>query len=172
MRYWLFKSEPGVFSFDDLRARPDRTEPWEGVRNYQVRNYLRDEMLPGDLGLFYHSSCAEPGVAGLVRVSGPARPDATAWDPESPYHDPKCPAGEPRWFLVDVAWHADLPNFVSLAAMRGEAELNGMNVLRRGNRLSITPVEEEHFQRVCALGGLHKVPRMPAKATPGRRPKR
>lgn len=159
MRYWLFKSEPSVFSFDDLRRRPGRREPWEGVRNYQVRNSMRDDMKPGDLGLFYHSSCAEPGVAGLLRVDSPAHPDATACDPGSPYHDPKSRPGDHRWLLVDVVWHADFPRFVSLAEMRADDRLAGMLALRRGNRLSISPVEEAHFRRVCRLGGLSKTPR-------------
>ncbi len=159
MRYWLFKSEPSVFSFEDLRLRPGRREPWEGVRNYQVRNFMRDDIKPGDLGLFYHSSCPEPGVAGLLRVEGPARPDPAAYDPESPYHDPKSAPGDLRWLLVDVVWHADFPRFVPLAEMRGDGSLAEMLVLRRGNRLSISPVEETHFRRVCRLGGLSRIPR-------------
>lgn len=154
MNYWLFKSEPETFSFDHLKSRPARTEPWNGVRNYQARNYLRDSMRPGDLGLFYHSSCAEPGVAGVVRVATESYPDPTQFDPRSEYYDPKAAEENPRWYLVDVAWEADFPRFVPLAAMRAEKALADMVVLRRGNRLSITPVTAAEFRAVCRLGGL------------------
>ena len=154
MRLWLFKSEPDVFSFADLKARPRRREPWNGVRNYQVRNFMRDEMNPGDLGLFYHSSCAEPGVAGLLRVCSPAKPDPTQFERGGDYEDPKSTAENPRWLLVDVEWAADLPQFVGLPVLRADPALADMLIMRRGNRLSITPVESAHFARVCELGGL------------------
>lgn len=154
MRLWLLKSEPDVFSFADLKARPKRTEPWNGVRNYQVRNYLRDDMAPGDLGLFYHSSCPEPGVAGVVMIASEGRPDPTQFDPGSEYHDAKSDPANPRWFLVDVAWKADLKHFVPLPALRESPELADLLILRRGNRLSITPVEPEEFDAICRLGGI------------------
>ena len=153
MRYWLFKSEPDVFSFQDLKARPGRREPWNGVRNYQARNFMRDAMAPGDLGLFYHSSCPDPGVAGVIRVASEAVPDPTQFEPGGEYEDPASKPEAPRWFLVDVAWAADLQNPVPLAALRAEPALAGMLILRKGNRLSITPVEEGEFETICRLGG-------------------
>lgn len=154
MQHWLFKSEPDTFSFADLKARPGRREPWNGVRNYQARNFMRDSMAPGDTGLFYHSNCAEPGVAGVLKVVGEAVPDPTQFDPASEYFDPKSTAANPRWQLVDVAWVADFPRFVTLAEMRATAALADMMILRRGNRLSITPVDRAHFVALCKLGGL------------------
>lgn len=152
--YWLLKSEPDVFSFADLKKRKRRTEPWDGVRNYQVRNMMRDDMAVGDLGLFYHSSCAEPGVAGVVRIASAARPDPNQFDPDSDYHDPKSDPANPRWLLVDVAWHEDFKRFVPLKELREQPELADMLILRKGNRLSVTPVAPEHFQIVRELGGL------------------
>ena len=156
MRYWLLKSEPDVFSFDHLKKRPKKTEPWNGVRNYQARNYMRDDMQVGDLGLFYHSSCDEPGVAGIVKITRAAYPDPTQFDPKSEYHDAGSKKEDPRWLMVDVTFEADLPQFVHLAALREDAALSDLLILRRGNRLSITPVEEAHFKRICKLGGLKK----------------
>lgn len=153
MKHWLFKSEPDEFSFEDLKSRKNKTEPWNGVRNYQARNFMRDEMKPGDIGLFYHSNTAVPGVAGLVRISREAYADPTQFDPASDYHDPKSDPANPRWLLVDVTWEADFPNFVSLETMKGDPRLEGMLILRRGNRLSITPVERRHFERICELAG-------------------
>ncbi len=155
MRYWLFKSEPDVFSFQDLKSRPGQREPWNGVRNYQARNYMRDDMAPGDLGLFYHSSCAEPGVAGILRVVSEAVPDPTQFDPKGEYHDPASTVENPRWCLVEVAWAADLKFPVTLPALRAEPALADMLILRKGNRLSITPVEATHFMAICQLGGLN-----------------
>lgn len=154
MRYWLLKSEPDVFSFDHLKGRPRQTEPWNGVRNYQARNYMRDDMAVGDLGLFYHSSCAEPGVAGIVRISKEAYPDHTQFDPASEYFDAGSKREDPRWMMVDVTWHADVPKFVHLQQLRDDPTLADLLILRRGNRLSITPVEAAHFKRICKLGGV------------------
>lgn len=154
MRYWLLKSEPDVFSFDDLKTRPKKTEPWNGVRNYQARNFMRDEMQVGDLGLFYHSSCAEPGVAGIVKITRAAYPDPTQFDPLSEYHDPGSKKEDPRWLMVDVTFESDLPSFVHLTQLREDASLSDLLILRRGNRLSITPVEPVHFKRICRLGGM------------------
>lgn len=154
MKYWLLKSEPDVFSFDHLKKRPKKTEPWNGVRNYQARNYMRDEMQVGDLGLFYHSSCAEPGVAGIVEITRAAYPDHTQFDPTSEYFDAGSKKEDPRWLMVDVTFEADLPKFVHLAQLREDAALADLLILRRGNRLSITPVEAAHFKRICKLGGL------------------
>ena len=151
---WLLKSEPDVFSFDDLKSRPGGLEPWDGVRNYQVRNMMRDDMCVGDLGLFYHSSCREPGVAGVVRIAAAARPDPSQFDPASDYHDAKSDPANPRWLLVDVAWQADFKRFVPLTELREDPALEDLLILRKGNRLSVTPVVEEHFRRICRLGGI------------------
>lgn len=154
MRYWLLKSEPDTFSFDDLKARPNRTEPWNGVRNYQVRNMMRDDMNVGDLGLFYHSSCPQPGIAGVVKIVKEAYPDPTQFDPASEYFDKGSKPEAPRWLMVDVKWEADFSKFVTLDELRADEKLGDMLILRRGNRLSITPVEKKHWDRICKLGGL------------------
>lgn len=153
MRYWLLKTEPDVFSFDDLKRRPKKTEPWNGVRNYQVRNMMRDDMKVGDLGFIYHSSCEVPGIAGVVRISSEARPDPTQFDPESEYYDKGSKKEDPRWLLIDVTWEADFKNFVPLTALREEPRLADLITLRRGNRLSVTPVERKHFDLICKMGG-------------------
>lgn len=148
MAYWLMKSEPAECSIDDL-VRKGRV-PWTGVRNYQARNFMRDEMRVGDGVLFYHSSCPEPGIAGLAEVCNGAYPDETQFDRKSPYHDPKSERGNPRWLHVDVKLVRKTP-LLSLARMREEPSLATMQVLKRGNRLSITPVTEEEWQAVLAL---------------------
>ena len=153
MKYWLLKSEPDVFSFDDLKKRPKKTEPWNGVRNYQVRNMMRDEMKIGDLGLFYHSSCEIPGVAGVLRITSEGKPDPTQFDAASEYYDKGSKKEEPRWLLVDVAWEADLKKFVSLEDLRNEPRLAELLILRRGNRLSITEVTKRDFDLICKMGG-------------------
>lgn len=150
MKYWLMKSEPDVFSFEDLKARPQQTEPWDGVRNYQARNFMRDEMEVGDLVLFYHSNTTPPGVAGIAAVASAPRPDPTAFDPQSKYYDAKSRLEQPRWVLVDVKYHADLPRPVSLAEMKAMPQLAEMRALQKGNRLSICPVAESEFQAICA----------------------
>ena len=150
MRHWLMKSEPSECSIDDLARAPHRTVPWVGVRNYQSRNFMRDEMRIGDGVLFYHSSTAEPGVAGLAEVASAAYPDATQFDPASHYHDPKSKLEAPRWLHVDVRLIRKT-RVLSLAEMRRRPELAGMRVLARGNRLSITPVSEAEWAAVLAL---------------------
>ena len=152
MNHWLMKSEPSELSFDDLKKRPKRTEAWSGVRNYQARNFMR-AMAVGDLALFYHSSCDIPGAAGVARIRRTAYPDPSAWDSASPYHDARSTPAKPLWDMVDVTWHADFSRFVTLDALRAEPALKSMLILRRGNRLSITPVTEKEFQQVCKLGG-------------------
>jgi predicted RNA-binding protein with PUA-like domain len=151
VNYWLMKSEPDVFSFAQLKARGKRGDAWSGVRNYQARNFMR-AMRVGDLVLFYHSSCAEPGVAGVARVVREAYPDHTAWERGGEYEDPASTPEKPRWEMVDVAWQADLAAAVPLTRLRAEPALAGMWLLRRGSRLSVTPVTEEAFTRVCAMG--------------------
>lgn len=149
-QYWLMKSEPDVFSIDDLREK--RVTSWDGVRNYQARNFMRDTMKEGDLVLFYHSNASPPGVAGLARICSKPHPDVTALDPKSPYHDPKATKDNPIWMLVDVEFISKFPQFISLERLKAEPALADMLVLRRGMRLSIQPVEPEHFERVVELG--------------------
>jgi len=151
MNYWLMKSEPDEASIDDLRRAGSL--PWTGVRNYQARNFMRDAMRIGDGVLFYHSSCAEPGIAGLAEVCSAAYPDATQFDPASPYFDPKSKPEAPRWVHVDVRWR-ETTQLVSLKAMREVPELASMGVLQRGSRLSITPVTPAEWQAV--LTRLHQ----------------
>ena len=145
MRYWLMKSEPADCSIDDLATRPDRTVPWYGVRNYQARNFMRDGMTVGDGVLFYHSGCAEPGIAGIARVASSAYPDATQFDPASRYFDPKSTPAAPRWLHVDVQFVCKT-RLVGLPELRACPELVNMRVLARGNRLSITPVEPAEWR--------------------------
>jgi predicted RNA-binding protein with PUA-like domain len=152
MRNWLMKSEPTECSIDDLAKAPAKTVPWVGVRNYQSRNFMRDEMQVGDHVLFYHSSCPEPGIAGLAKVASKAYPDPTQFDPKNHYYDAKSPPDAPRWQLVDVKL-ARKTRLLSLAEMREAPSLASMQVLRRGNRLSITPVTDEEWKAVLALLG-------------------
>lgn len=150
MRYWLMKSEPAEFSIDDLVAAPGQTTNWFGVRNYQARNYMRDEMKLGDPVLFYHSSCPEPGVAGIAEVCKLAYPDETQFDPASDYYDPKSTRDNPRWVHVDVKL-VRKTRLVGLAELRNHKALAGMVILKRGNRLSITPVTPAEWKVVLAL---------------------
>ncbi len=147
MAHWLMKSEPDEASIDDLVAAPHQTLPWTGVRNYQARNFMRDAMRPGDGVLFYHSSCAEPGIAGLARIAGGLAPDPTQFDPASPYFDPKSTREAPRWLQIDVALERKT-RLLTLAEMRDAPELATMRVLQRGNRLSITPVSDDEWRAV------------------------
>jgi predicted RNA-binding protein with PUA-like domain len=147
MQYWLMKSEPDEFSIDDLAAAPGRTTPWFGVRNYQARNFMRDGMAVGDRAFFYHSSCPEPGIAGIAEVARTAYPDASQFDRKSPYYDPKSKREAPRWLNVDMRLVAKTP-FVSLAALRAHRELAAMRVLERGSRLSITPVTPAEWKLI------------------------
>ena len=143
--YWLMKSEPDEVSIDDALAAPDATVAWTGVRNSQARNFMRDGMKIGDGVLFYHSSCPEPGIAGLAEVASTAYPDPTQFDSKSPYYDPKSSQETPRWLLVDVVFKKKIP-LIPLAALREHEELKDMRVLARGNRLSITPVTEAEWR--------------------------
>lgn len=152
MNYWLMKSEPDVFSIQDLKARPKQTEPWDGVRNYQARNFMRDSMTVGDLVLFYHSNATPPGVVGVAEVASEAYPDPTAFDSNSKYFDPKSDPESPRWMLVDVRYKAEFEEMVSLQDMKSMPELEGMRVLQKGSRLSITPVDESEFLAICKAG--------------------
>ena len=148
--YWLMKSEPDECSIDDALAAPDATVPWTGVRNYQARNFMRDAMRVGDGVLFYHSSCAEPGIAGIARVASTARPDPTQFDPDSPYHDPKSKPEAPRWLLVDVQALCKT-RLLGLPELRAQPALADMRLLQKGNRLSITPVTPGQWRAIEAL---------------------
>jgi predicted RNA-binding protein with PUA-like domain len=153
MSYWLLKSEPEVFGIDHLAGRPKRTAAWDGVRNYQVRNMLRDDFKVGDLGLFYHSSCAVPGVAGIVEVVRAGYHDMSAFDRKNQYFDAASKRAVPRWYAIDVRLKKQLKRVITLDELRahGERELDGLLLLRRGNRLSITPVSEPHWRFILSL---------------------
>jgi predicted RNA-binding protein with PUA-like domain len=149
------KSEPDEFSIDDLARARGQTTPWFGVRNYQARNYMRDGMRIGDRAFFYHSSCPDPGIAGIVEVVASAHPDATQFDPESPYYDAKSTRASPRWLNVDVKL-VEKTRLVALAELRAQPALADMVILRRGNRLSITPVTPSEWKAVVALARAKK----------------
>lgn len=149
-RYWLMKSEPDEFSIDDLEAAPEQSTPWFGVRNFTARNFMRNEMRVGDRAFFYHSSCAIPGIAGICEVSVPAYPDATQFDPKSPYYDSKSQPERPRWFNVEVRFVEKI-RLIALSELRAEPRLEGMQVLKRGNRLSITHVTPREWEIVLEL---------------------
>ncbi len=148
-RFWLMKAEPDECAIDDLARLPQQTVPWTGVRNYQARNFMR-EMRLGDLAFFYHSSCPQPGIAGIVKISRLAYPDATQFDPKSKYFDAKSKQDAPRWEHVDVQLVRQLP-LIHLATLREAPELSDLTILKRGNRLSITPVEPAHWDQVLKL---------------------
>jgi predicted RNA-binding protein with PUA-like domain len=150
MRYWLMKSEPSDVSVDDVAAMPKQTVPWYGVRGYQARNYMKNEMKPGDGVLFYHSSCPEPGVVGIAEVAAEAYPDATQFDRKSKYFDEKSSPEKPRWMNVDVRLLRKT-RLLGLDAMRTDPALADMIVLKRGNRLSITPVSAAEWRHITHL---------------------
>ena len=153
MAYWLMKNEPEEFGIDDLRERPKQTEPWDGVRNYQARNMMRDQMKVGDQAFFYHSNCETPGVVGVMKIHSKPYPDPTAFDPEDAHYDPKSDPEAPRWFLVDVKYVRKLKRTIALSELREHAEtqLKDLIILRRGNRLSITPVSKQEWDFILSL---------------------
>jgi predicted RNA-binding protein with PUA-like domain len=153
MRHWLMKTEPSTFSVEDLAKAPKRTTGWDGVRNYQARNMLRDEMHKGDLAFLYYSSCEVPGIVAVMQVVRQGYPDPTAFDRRDHHYDPDSDPQQPRWFMVDVQLKRRLPRVVTLEELRAHAgkELKGMVLLRPGNRLSVTPVEEAHWKFILAL---------------------
>jgi predicted RNA-binding protein with PUA-like domain len=151
MKYWLFKSEPDVFGIDHLQALPDQTDHWDGIRNYQARNMLRDDIKVGDQVFFYHSNCKEPGIVGIMEVTREGYPDYTAFDPEQHYYDPKSDPDNPRWYMVDVKFVRDLKRPITLQELKQLPELEDMPLVRRGNRLSIMPVSKEHWQLILGL---------------------
>ena len=150
--YWLMKSEPHVYPWDQLVK--DGSTHWDGVRNYQARNIMRDKMSKGDLVLFYHSNCKPPHVAGIAKVCKEAYPDFTAQDPESKYFDPKSSSDNPRWMMVDIEAYREMTN-VSLPELRSNPSLEGMPLLQKGQRLSVQPVSENHFKIICKMGGIN-----------------
>ncbi len=147
--FWLMKSEPDEVSIDHLACAPSQTLPWTGVRNYQARNFIRDDMRPGDGVLFYHSSCPQPGIAGIARVAGTPEPDTTQFDPQSPYYDAKSTATNPRWVQLDVAL-VSKTRWLGLPELRQAPELASLRILQRGNRLSVTPVTPLEWKAVLA----------------------
>jgi predicted RNA-binding protein with PUA-like domain len=153
VNYWLFKSEPHEFSFDDLLKRPDRREPWTGVRNYQARNFIRDGMRVGDKVLFYHSSTSLPAVVGISEIISKPYPDPLQFDERSPYFDKGSPTNNPRWLAIDVRAVKKLKNVVTLEQIKREPELQKMRLVQRGNRLSVMPVTNDEFQTIIKLAG-------------------
>ncbi len=151
-QYWLMKSEPHVFSLEDLKNAPNSTTHWDGVRNYQARNFMRDQMKIGDLVLYYHSNCDEIGVVGVAEVCKESYPDHTALDPDSHYFDPKSSQENQRWFMVDIKWEQAFKRTVTLQEMKATPELESMRVIQRGMRLSVQPVEKVHFDKVVEMG--------------------
>ncbi len=151
MAYWLVKSEPDEFSIDDLYRRPKRTEHWDGVRNYQARNFMRDGMRKGDEVFFYHSNCETPGIVGIARVVREAYPDHTAFDPDDPHYDPKSDPDNPRWLMVDVQYVRKLKRTISLAELKANPALEDMLLVRKGTRLSVMPVTEDQWRVILAM---------------------
>ncbi|MDX1455266.1 MAG: EVE domain-containing protein [Gammaproteobacteria bacterium] len=153
MNYWLMKSEPDEFSIDDLKTFKKKGAHWDGVRNYQARNFMRDDMKKGDLVLFYHSNTKVPGVVGIAEVVKEAYPDHTAFDPEDKHYDPKSDPDNPRWMMVNVAFRERFDETVSLQELRDNPVLEEMQILRRGNRLSITPVTRKEWNAILKMAG-------------------
>ena len=151
MHYWLMKSEPNEFSIDDLAQRPRKTEPWDGVRNYQARNMMRDQMKRGDRVFFYHSNCAEPGIVGIAEVVREGYPDHTAFEPADAHYDPKSDPQNPRWYMVDVKFVRKLARTITLSELKDDHALEDMPLVRRGNRLSVMPVTESQWNHILRL---------------------
>ena len=153
MRHWLLKSEPTSFGIADLARAPGRTTSWDGVRNFQARNMIRDDMQRGDQAFLYHSSCDVPGIVGIVQIAKAAYPDPTAFDRRHPHYDPDSVRSAPRWFMVDVRLQRKFARVITLDELRAHAakELQGLVLLRPGNRLSVMPVDAQHWQFICSL---------------------
>ncbi|RJS94672.1 EVE domain-containing protein [Salinisphaera sp. Q1T1-3] len=152
MRYWLMKSEPDEFSITDLQNRANQTEGWDGVRNYQARNFMRDGMSEGDLAFFYHSNTKVPGVVGIMRISREGYPDDTAFDPKDPHYDPKSDPDKPRWYRVDVTFERELARVIPLSEIKDHAEaLDGLPLVRKGNRLSVMPIDKPHWDFILDM---------------------
>ena len=150
MNYWLFKTEPDTFGIDDLASRPDQTEPWDGVRNYQARNFLRDDVKEGDCVFIYHSSCKTVGIAGVAKVVKEGYPDTEQFNPESNYYDPKSSQEQPRWFRVDVKFQEKFPSVLPLKTIKSMPEITELGLVKRGHRLSVMPVSEYEWQQLYA----------------------
>ena len=153
-RYWLFKSEPSAFSYADLQGEPDQTAEWDGVRNYQARNFMRDDMQLGDGVLFYHSNAKPLAVVGTATIVSGAYPDATAFDPTEKYYDAKSNPDSPTWLMIDIKADREFTRLVTLAEIKDNPRLKDMYVARRGMRLSIQPVTKEEWDEVLSLGGV------------------
>ena len=153
MNHWLMKSEPNDFSIDDLRTAPGRETYWDGVRNYQARNFMRDQMKQGDLVFFYHSNCAEPGITGIAKISQEAYPDHMAFNPKDKHYDPKSDPDNPRWYMVNISYQRKLNRMIPLSKLReySDRQLKNLTLLRRGNRLSITPVNAKEWFFILSL---------------------
>jgi len=150
MKYWLMKSEPDAFSLEDLKNARDRTAAWDGVRNYQARNFMRD-MSPGDQAFFYHSSCARPGIVGIMEIVKRAYPDVTAFDPDEEHYDPKSRSDNPRWYMVDIRYKRAMRRLITLSELKQAPELASMALLRRGNRLSVMPVSAAEWRFILDM---------------------
>lgn len=151
MNYWLMKTEPQTFSIEDLKNSPRMTSSWDGVRNYQARNFMRDQMKKGDQVLIYHSSCKNVGIAGLAEVVKESHPDLSALDPKSSYFDPKATKEEPRWYMVAVKWKKSFKDIITLSQIKAQPALSEMIITKKGNRLSITPVSKKEFEKILKL---------------------
>ncbi|HHO69174.1 MAG TPA: EVE domain-containing protein [Gammaproteobacteria bacterium] len=151
MQYWLMKSEPDVFGIDDLKQAPNKTDHWDGVRNYQARNMMRDQMKKGDRVFFYHSNCDEPGIVGIMEVVREGYPDHTAFDPQEKYYDPKSDPDNPRWYMVDVRYKRKLKRTIPLSELKQYEELQDCPLVRKGNRLSIMPITPEQWEFILSL---------------------
>jgi predicted RNA-binding protein with PUA-like domain len=151
MAYWLFKSEPETFGIDTLASRPKQTEPWDGVRNYQARNMLRDDIKAGDHAFFYHSNCNPPGITGIMTIVKSGYPDPSAWNLESDYFDSKSSPENPRWFMVDVKFETKFREMITLESLKQNPALNTMTVIKTGNRLSITPVSAAEWKAILKM---------------------
>lgn len=151
MNYWLMKSEPSVFSIDDLVKARNQTEQWDGVRNYQARNYMRDQMKLGDQVFFYHSNCSQPGIVGIAEIVRESYADFTAFNPDSDYYDPKSTPENPRWFMVDIKFVSKFPRLISLDELKQCRSLADMPLVRKGNRLSVMPVTSKEWRVIIGL---------------------
>ncbi len=153
MQYWLMKSEPDVYGIDHLYKQKRKIDHWDGIRNYQARNFMRDGMKKGDLAFFYHSSCPEPGVVGIMEIVKEAYADHTQFDPEEKYYDPKSKSENPRWLMVDVKFKEKFKNIISLQQLKANPKLEGMRLLQKGNRLSIMPVTKKEWDIINKMRG-------------------
>lgn len=156
MNYWLLKSEPTAYSIDDLQKEKNKTTCWDGVRNYQARNFMRDVMKKGDQAFFYHSNCEEPGIVGIVTIVRESYPDFTAWDPKNHHYDPKSLPANPIWMMADIKFQEKFPQIVSLAKLRQNPLLKDLLILKKGNRLSITPISKKHWGVIISMSDINE----------------